>query len=77
MVQVHKHYLVLVQLQITLPQIHKLSFSLIQKLNHNIVQQRSAILTFTFPNSSGTDELTINLIGSGTGGDPEGPPPEP
>ena len=38
---------------------------------------RTVILTFTFPNSSGTDELTINLIGSGTGGDPEGPPPEP
>ena len=37
---------------------------------------RQVILTFTFPNSSGTDELTINLIGSGTGGggDPGGPP---
>ena len=37
---------------------------------------RQVILTFTFPNSSGTDQLTINLIGSGTGGggDPGGPP---
>ena len=36
---------------------------------------RQVILTFTFPNSSGTDELRINLIGSGDdGGDPGGPP---
>ena len=36
---------------------------------------RLVILTFTFPNSSGTDELRINLIGSGDdGGDPGGPP---
>ena len=37
---------------------------------------RQVILTFTFPDSSGTDELTISLIGSGTGGggDPGGPP---
>ena len=38
---------------------------------------RTVILTFTFPNSSGTDELTINLIGSGDDGFGGGGPPAP